>query len=83
MREATRADLPRGREAQCVLCWRIFSSDSSCETHKPYRRPVTPECKEPGTIGFRAFERRGLAIWYPEGAEPRSLPARWGTEDNS
>jgi hypothetical protein len=74
VREATRADPPKGREAQCPLCWRIFSSDSSCEAHKPYRRPLTDTCKPPAHQGAQPFERRGLAVWYPKGAAPRSLP---------
>lgn len=64
MREATRADRPKGfREAQCPLCWRLFGSDSTCEEHKPYRRPVSTSCKEPSTVGLEARERRGLAMW--------------------
>jgi|GEM_PF-5348566 len=77
LREATRADLPRGREAQCPICWRIFGSDSACERHKPYRRPVTTECKEPSAVGLEARERRGLAIWVqpmpPDALERRSM----------
>ena len=63
-REATRADLPKGREAQCPICWRMFGSDWACERHKPYRRPVTRECKEPSSVGLNPFEKRGLVIWY-------------------
>lgn len=63
MREATKADLPKGREAQCPICWRIFKSDNACEMHKPYRRPVTHECKIPVDLGMVALERRGLMVW--------------------
>lgn len=63
MREATRDDLPRGSEAQCPICWRIFGSDSTCERHKPYRRPVSAACKDPADIGLQSRERRGLAVW--------------------
>lgn len=63
MREATKADLPKGREAQCPICWRIFGSDSTCELHKPYRKPVDESCKEPLSIGLEARERRGLRVW--------------------
>lgn len=63
VREATKADRPQGAESQCVLCWRLFGSDSTCEAHKPYRRPVTAECKEPSTVGLEWRERRGLAVW--------------------
>lgn len=84
MREATKADLPKGhREAQCPICWRLFSSDPSCEEHKPWRRPVTATCKEPPSLRHRAFERRGLAVWYREGTAPRSWPGREGTGDTT
>ena len=68
MREATRADLPKGREAQCPICWRMFTSDWACERHKPYRRPATPDCKIPQasdemTQEWWHLERRGLFIW--------------------
>lgn len=63
MREATKADLPKGAEAQCPICWRIFGSDSTCERHKPYKRPVTQECKDPESIGLESRPRRGLAVW--------------------
>ncbi len=82
MREATKADLPKGREAQCPRCWKLFSSDTSCEMHKSYRRPVTETCKDPAAIGFQAFERRGLVVWYPAGTAPRSLPGHERTGDN-
>jgi hypothetical protein len=64
MREATRKDLPKGREAQCPVCWRMFGSDWAAEKHKPYRQPVTAVCKEPSAVGLSAFEKRGLVIWY-------------------
>lgn len=54
-------DLPKGNEAQCVTCWRIFTSDSSCEYHKDYRR--NPICRDPATLGMVARERRGLPVW--------------------
>jgi hypothetical protein len=63
IREATKEDLPKGAEAQCPICWRIFSSDSTCELHKPYRKPIADVCKEPSIIGLVMKERRGLAIW--------------------
>jgi hypothetical protein len=81
MREATRADLPKGREAQCPICWRMFNSDTSCELHKPYRMPKTAECKEPGTVGLEAFEKRGAAVWYPRGTGPRSQPGGGGSAE--
>lgn len=73
MREATRSDLPKGNEAQCVTCWRIFSSDSLCERHKSYRLPKTASCKDPSTLGFEAIERRGVAVWVRSAAEARRL----------
>jgi hypothetical protein len=66
MREATKQDLPKGREAQCVLCWRMFGSNSTCELHKPYVAPTTPLCKDPLDIGLLSRERLarpGVAVW--------------------
>ena len=63
MREALRFDRPKGNEAQCPICWRLFSSDGSCEAHKPYRSPKTAACKEPSELGYQAVERRGVAVW--------------------
>ena len=59
----TRANLPVGREAQCPLCLRMFTSDTVCEQHKPYTRPETMHCKTPTSLGMIAIERRGLPIW--------------------
>lgn len=70
MRESTKTDLPKGIEAQCPICWRLFGSDSTCELHKPYRKPQEDNCKEPSSIGLTARPRRGLAVWVkarPEG----------------
>jgi hypothetical protein len=63
IREATKADLPKGAEAQCPICWRIFTSDSTCELHKPYRKPIAETCKEPSSIGLVMKIRRDLAVW--------------------
>ena len=68
MREATRSDLPKGGEAQCTICWKLFTSDYACEAHKPYRRPQTPDCKIPSLLEempgeWWQLERRGLFIW--------------------
>ena len=54
-------DHPKGNEAQCVTCWRIFTSDSACEFHKDYRR--NPICRDPSTLGMVARERRDIPIW--------------------
>lgn len=54
-------DLPKGNEAQCVSCWRLFTSDSACEFHKDYRR--NPVCRDPQSLGMVARERRELPIW--------------------
>jgi hypothetical protein len=50
---------PRGAEAQCPLCDRLFGSDSACEKHKPYARPVTAGCKDPTSLGMEIRLRRG------------------------
>lgn len=63
VREANRADRPKGKEAQCPICWRIFSSDRNAEAHKPYARPHTPACKDPSVLGMKVQERRGLRVW--------------------
>lgn len=79
MREATRQDRPMVGtiQAQCCMCWRIFSSDSLCEKAKPYAR--LPEetgtgkrgrvaerssCIDPLELGLVSRERSdGVAIW--------------------
>lgn len=77
MREATKKDLPRlgTNQAQCCICYRMFSSDSLCEKTKPYARPpwdvntrgrvaARDECIEPELVGLIARERAdGVAIW--------------------
>lgn len=65
----TRQDLPKGSEAQCPLCMRIFSSDYACELHKPYREPKSAHCKTPKSLGMIAIERRGLPIWTTKSEE--------------
>lgn len=59
----TRQDLPKGREAQCPICMRLFSSDTACERHKPYSEPKSTHCKPPASLGMIAIEKRGLPIW--------------------
>lgn len=73
-KEALKGDrkvLPQGkREAQCPICWRIFSSDVSCEGHKDYR--TTNICIDPTTIGYIAVEKHGRPVWKkPMDAETR------------
>lgn len=66
VREACKADTPtlNTRQSQCVICWRMFSSDSACELHKPYRKPVTDECKDPVGLGMEGKEGAGgFLIW--------------------
>lgn len=76
MREATRSDRPMMGtiSAQCPLCWRIFQSDTLCETHKPYARlPGDAErgrvaeregCTDPLALGLIARERAdGVVVW--------------------
>lgn len=67
IREAVKSDLPamNTKQSQCVICWRMFSSDSACELHKPYRKPVTGECKDPSSVGMESKESAagGFAIW--------------------
>ena len=58
----TENELPQGNEAQCPLCWRIFTSDSSCECHKIYEKDYIA-CKDPATIGMVPRERRGIPVW--------------------
>lgn len=65
-REAVRSDLPRinTKESQCVLCWRMFTSDSACEKHKPWTKPVTYSCKVPSELGMESRERGdGVLLW--------------------
>lgn len=60
---STRQDLPKGAQAQCVLCWRIFTSDSVCEHHKPYAQPTTTHCKPPASLGMIALDKGGYPVW--------------------
>ena len=87
MREATRADTPKGgRTAQCPLCWRMFSSDSAAETHKPYARPKTADCKDPASMGMEPRERSsmpGLRVWTPPMSPERLLALRRGESEHS
>ncbi len=66
MREATRSDTPKlnTKESQCPICWKLFTSDSACEIHKPYRKPVTGDCKDPVELGMESRERSdGVLLW--------------------
>jgi hypothetical protein len=63
MREATRDDLPKGAEAQCPACWRMFGSNSSADSHKRWAQNGALTCIDPPELGMQARERRGLAIW--------------------
>lgn len=83
MREATRADLPKGREAQCPICWRMFKSDWACEQHKPYAAPKTQACKDPATVGQTTLERRGLAVWTKPAPPDASFARPSGSDGES
>lgn len=66
MREATRKDRPtlNTKETQCCICYSIFSSDSACEAHKPYRKPVSNLCKSPKELGMESKVRPdGVKVW--------------------
>lgn len=55
--------LPRGNEAQCPTCDRIFSSDTAAEKHKRYTRPATVTCKDPAELGMIPVDRDGRTVW--------------------
>lgn len=68
MREATRKDLPlqNTKQSQCMRlgCYRMFSSDSAAEKHKPWTKPVSEDCKDPVSLGMEARERGdGVLVW--------------------
>jgi hypothetical protein len=70
MREAIESDLPKGVEAQCPVCWRIFTRNSVAERHKTYR-PLGTTCADPASLGLVPKERRGLVVWSgPPPSEP-------------
>lgn len=50
-----------GRESQCTICNRVFSSHNGFEFHKDFRR--NPSCIEPSSLGMVPRERRGIPIW--------------------
>lgn len=53
------------KETQCCLCDVMFSSDSACELTKPYRKPVTAECKDPASLGMECRDRGdGVCVWF-------------------
>lgn len=56
-----RAHKPQGAEAQCVRCNRVFTSDSSCESHKDYLTEGV--CMDPASLGMVAKDRRGIPVW--------------------
>lgn len=76
-REATRKDLPlmNTNQAQCMLCYRIFTADGICEQHKPYARAPEDEgkrgrvalrgsCTEPDELGMVGIPRAdGVVVW--------------------
>lgn len=72
-REATRADKPRGAEAQCVICWRMFSRNSSADGHK-LKGADAGRCVDPASLGFEFYERRGLRVWHTPGGDWREKP---------
>lgn len=64
----------RGREAQCVLCGRVFTSDAMCEKHKRYRDEGAKrgrefskaQCVDPSSIGMverPASSDRPFTVW--------------------
>lgn len=63
-----RSHKPQGSEAQCIRCNRVFTSDSSCESHKDYG--INPPCLNPANLGMVAKDRRGIPVWVkPSGRE--------------
>lgn len=86
IREATRKDTPKVGtiQAQCCICWRMFSSDAVCETHKPYARlpgdlsvgriAERAECTEPSSLGLVGRDRGdGVIVWSPTDDETHQL----------
>jgi hypothetical protein len=89
-REATRKDLPmqNTKQSQCMImgCWRMFSSDSACEKHKPWTRPVSDGCKDPAGLGMESRERGdGVSVWSVpmDPAVKARLEAMWAARRKS
>lgn len=58
-----------GRQAQCVLCGLVFTSDNGCEKHKSYNgRGGAASCVHPSTLGMVERER-GWTTPLPEEAK--------------
>lgn len=57
-----------GRQSQCVMCERVFKSDSACEKHKSYATPKTDGCKDPSSLGM-VEGSRGWSVPVPEEAK--------------
>ncbi len=72
-----------GRQAQCVLCGLIFTSDNGCERHKSYNgRGGKASCVHPSTLGMVERERgwttplpESAQTWKVEGAVSIYVPA--------
>lgn len=63
-REAIKKDHPKGSEAQCPVCWRIFTSDNICESHKRYPKGEgRATCVDPASLGIASHVRRNLRVW--------------------
>lgn len=55
----------RGKESQCPVCDRIFTSDVICEKHKSYHGARTV-CADPASLGMvlkEASSGRGFTLW--------------------
>lgn len=53
------------KETQCVICGRIFGSSSTADSHAPWKRPVTAECKDPASLGMEFRDRGdGVKVWF-------------------
>lgn len=58
-----------GRQAQCVICDRVFTSDAGCERHKSYNgRGGKATCVDPASLGMVERER-GWTQPLPESAK--------------
>lgn len=76
-REAERSDRPviGTIQTQCVVCWKMFASDSICERQKPYARlpqdegkvgrvAERSECTDPSALGLIPRVREdGVIVW--------------------
>lgn len=62
--QGTPGERPKGNEAQCpTRCGRIFTSNTSCDSHKKWLPNGSYTCLDPAELGMEPRTRRGIPVW--------------------